>query len=88
MKRATILLTTLLASVSMSTATFAGEGKSFDDIDKDGDKNISQQELEQAGKTDVNLDEVDEDNDGVLSQDEYEKAKEQWKKDKESQEQQ
>lgn len=79
MKRATLLLTTLLAGISMSAATFAGEGKSFEDIDQDGDQNISQQELQQAGKEDVKMDELDQDNDGVLSKEEYEKAKEKWK---------
>lgn len=84
MKRATLLLTTLLASISMSAATFAGEGKSFGDIDKDGDQNLSQQELQEAGKENVNMSELDADNDGVLSEEEYEQAKEQWK-DKEQQ---
>ncbi len=79
MKRATLLLTTLLASLSLSAATFANEGKSFEKIDKDGDQNISQQELEDAGKTDVDLNQLDTDSDGVLSKEEYEKAKSMWK---------
>lgn len=78
MKRTAILLTTLLASVSMSATTFAGEGKSFSDIDQDGDGNLSPTELQQAGKN-VDMSKLDNDNDGVISQDEYEKAKEMWK---------
>lgn len=79
MKRATLLLTTLLASISMSTATFANEGKSFRDIDKDGDENLSQQELQEAGKENVDMSQLDQDNDGVLSKEEYMNAKEMWK---------
>ncbi len=79
MTRATLLLTTLLAGLSMSVATFANEGKSFSDIDKDGDQNVSQQELQDAGKTNVNVQQLDKDNDGVLSEEEYKKAKEQMK---------
>jgi hypothetical protein len=79
MKRATLLLTTLLASISMSAATFANEGKNFEDIDKDGDQNISQQELQDAGKENVDMNQVDSDSDGVLSKEEYENAKSMWK---------
>ena len=78
MKHATLLLTTVLAGLSMSAATFANEGKSFEDIDKDGNQNISQQELQDAGK-DVDLNQLDSDGDGVLSKEEYEKAKSMWK---------
>lgn len=81
MKRATLLLTTLLASMSLSAVSFAGSDKSFSDIDQDGDQNVSQQELQEAGK-DVEVSKFDEDNDGVLSQDEYEKAKAEWKEKK------
>lgn len=79
MTRATLLLTTLLAGLSMSVATFANEGKSFSDIDKDGDQNVSQQELQDAGKTNVDVQQLDKDNDGVLSEEEYKKAKDMMK---------
>ncbi|MFP4071392.1 MAG: hypothetical protein ACLFTB_05025, partial [Desulfovibrionales bacterium] len=51
---------------------------SFDEVDKDGDENLSLYELEEAG---VQIDEqkygeLDEDNDGVLGEEEFEKAKE------------
>lgn len=84
MKRTTLLLTTLLASISMGAMA---NDKSFSDVDKDGDQNISQQELRDAGK-DIQISDADQDNDGVLSQDEYEQAKEQMKRDKGNQSQQ
>lgn len=84
MKRTTLLLTTLLASISMGA--MANE-KSFSDVDKDGDQNVSQQELQDAGK-DIQISDADQDNDGVLSKDEYEQAKEKMKQDKGGQSQQ
>jgi hypothetical protein len=78
MKRATLFLSMVLAGVSMGT--MAGEDKkSFDQIDQDGDKNLSQQELQQAG-VNVQVQQYDQDNDGVLSQDEYKQAKQAMKK--------
>ena len=87
MNRKTLLATTFLASVSMSAATFANEGKSFDQIDQDGDGNLSQQELQMAGKN-VDVKKLDKDNDDVISKREYEEAKEEWKNKKGQQQQQ
>ncbi|MFW6357344.1 MAG: hypothetical protein ACOC0K_01285, partial [bacterium] len=50
---------------------------SFEEIDQDGDDNITQYELEQAGVQveQQKFQEYDSDNDGVLGQDEFEEAK-------------
>ena len=58
-----------------SGAAFAQDSMpSFEEVDADGDSNVSQQELQDANVQGVDVTTADQDQDGVLSKDEYEQA--------------
>lgn len=51
-----------------------GSMPSFEEVDADGDSNVSQQELQDANVQGVDVTTADQDQDGVLSKEEYEQA--------------
>lgn len=59
------------ASLLASSLAFAQGGASFEQLDQDGDKNISQQEAQTEQDLSTNFDQWDQDSDNVLSQDEF-----------------
>ena len=60
-----------VASLFASSLAFAQGGASFQKLDEDGDKNISQQEAQAEQDLASNFEQWDQDNDSVLSQDEF-----------------
>lgn len=51
----------------------AGDQKAFEEVDSDGDGQISREEAESAG-VDINWEEADQDGTGFLTREEYESA--------------
>ena len=64
----------LLAFFSGAAIAQGSSPPPFDQVDADGDGNVSQQELQDANVQGVDVTSADQDQDGVLGRDEYEQA--------------
>lgn len=72
-----IFLVPFVLAFFSGAAVAQGSMPAFEEVDADGDGNVSQQELQDAGVQGIDVQTADQDQDGVLGRDEYEQAKSQ-----------